>query len=1239
MTEHPSDAEAVFLAALERASAAERAAYVEGACAGRPELLRRVRELLAAHEESHGPLDVPPAGVTGTVDMPPPVELPGTIIGRYKLLQKIGEGGMGVVYLAEQQEPVRRQVALKVIKPGMDSEAVLARFEAERQALALMDHPNIAKVLDAGTAPTTLPHSPERERGRSEGAGRAALTMTVSCSPRPGERGSGEAAPRPYFVMELVKGVPITRYCDEHRLTPPERLELFVTVCQAVQHAHQKGIIHRDLKPSNVLVASYDGKPVPKVIDFGVAKATGQRLTERTLFTGFGVLVGTLEYMSPEQAEFNALDVDTRSDVYALGVLLYELLTGTTPLTRPRLKQAALAEALRVIREEDPPRPSTRLSESVDSLASVSAQRRTDPAKLTKLVRGELDWIVMKALEKDRGRRYDTASALARDVGHYLEDEPVEAGPPSMRYRVRKFLCKHRAGVWAAAAVLIALLVGFVATTLGLLQAERAAAEEARQRNEAREANANLRQARDALRETLYAAQANLIQHAWDANDLGRIRELLRAQIPAGGAPDLRGFERYFWDRRAHAALKTVPLEGAGGVVGSLGPAVSPDGTRVVGWCADPSGLPPREVRVWDTASGATLLTLAPPRDTYGWSAGPHSPTFDASGKRVLLQGKTRPRPQGGGEAVYGCWDAVSGQVLFMIRQPYEGAFPPQHVALSPDGKRFAAAVTLPDDKGGAQAVKVWDTATGKALLLLKGRSGRAAGLAFSPDSTTLAAAFATAAGNAPGGDVKVWSVAGGEERLTLDSLRAGVPRLAFTPDGRALALIKGSVGDWRLSLVDLRTGKELPAPHWAAGVREPLGFADLAFSPDGQRFAVPGSGGVRVRETATGRLLAVFKGHAGQVRSAAFSRDGARLVTAGADGTACVWPASPGDEPVLLEGPANPLHRLVFNANGTRIAAVSSPAGSAAPSEIRVWDVSGRRLFLAAVPFGPGTEREVNLPAVALSADGRRVAAARCGLGRGGRPRAELRVWDVDTGKELYSLGGESSWFQDIALSPDGLLVAAPDMVKGKNIIRVWDIATGREHGRFPVGSGATQTLAFSPDGTRLASVGGALEEPPVLKVWELASGRELWAVKDTAAGPPAADPVVAFSPDGRRIAWAGGRGGLGVPAEVTVTDAADGRPRASLKGHAGSIAHLAFSPDGRRIVSVDMGHPNSNPGRAQVWDAATGSPLLTLAWEGMTVRGAGFSRDGHRLYTAGLGLLISGRVCVLKPWDGTPR
>jgi eukaryotic-like serine/threonine-protein kinase len=439
----PRTEESIFTEALDKRSPDELVAFLDGACGSDAALRARVENLLRSHEHAGSFLRKP---LAATVDQPAR-EQPGMVIGPYKLMEQIGEGGMGLVFVAEQQQPVRRRVALMIIKPGMDSRQVIARFEAERQALALMDHQNIAKVYDTGTT----------ESGR------------------------------PYFVMELVHGVPITDYCDANQLTPRQRLELFVPVCQAVQHAHQKGIIHRDLKPSNVLVTMYDDKPVPKVIDFGVAKAVEQRLTEKTVYTQFGTLVGTFEYMSPEQAEMNAFGVDTRSDVYALGVLLYELLTGTTPLERPRLRQAAFDEIRRIIKEEEPPRPSVRLSTS-GALAKVAAARKTDPGKLSRLVRGELDWVVMRCLEKDRTRRYDTASALARDVERYLRDEPVEACPPSAGYRLRKLARKYRKPLEAAAAFAILLLAGVVVSSWLAVRATQAEKDTRAERDRALEA-------------------------------------------------------------------------------------------------------------------------------------------------------------------------------------------------------------------------------------------------------------------------------------------------------------------------------------------------------------------------------------------------------------------------------------------------------------------------------------------------------------------------------------------------------------------------------------------------------------------------------------------------------------------------------------------------------------------------------------------------------------------------------
>jgi serine/threonine protein kinase len=488
--------EELFHGALSRPRA-ERAAFLDQACAGNAPLRAGVEALLGAHEapgsllnNAPGASDAnsaesrlaatqasqpPGADLAATGQYTPnaedsmgagtvtaeyrPEAMTGVVIGgRYTLQEKIGEGGMGEVWTAKQTEPVKRKVALKLIKTGMDSRAVLQRFEQERQALALMDHPNIAKVLDGGMTPTG----------------------------------------QPYFVMELVNGLPLNRFCDEMKLTLKARLELFVPICQAVQHAHQKGIVHRDLKPANILVTMIDGKPVPKVIDFGVAKATSGKLTEETMSTGFGAVVGTLEYMSPEQAGFSGEDIDTRADIYSLGVILYELLTGLRPIDRMRLKKAALTEMIRIIREDEPSKPSTRLSTD-ESLPSLAAMRQIEPRKLTALLRGELDWVVMKCLEKQRDRRYETANALARDVQRYLSDEAVEARPPSAGYRLKKFVKRNKGQVIAASLVFLALVGGGVGTGIGMVQARRANADLADTNMELADKSAQLAEKNTAL--------------------------------------------------------------------------------------------------------------------------------------------------------------------------------------------------------------------------------------------------------------------------------------------------------------------------------------------------------------------------------------------------------------------------------------------------------------------------------------------------------------------------------------------------------------------------------------------------------------------------------------------------------------------------------------------------------------------------------------------------------------------
>ena len=525
----------------------ERQAFLDEVCAGQPELREAVESLLSAYQMGSY---LEPAEAT-TTEFGPLVDETGTHIGAYKLLEKNGEGGMGVVYMAEQRLPIKRRVALKIIKLGMDTKQVVARFEAERQALAMMDHPNIAKVLDAGAT----------DNGR------------------------------PYFVMELVRGIKVTEYCDQNRLSNGQRLELFSLICQAIQHAHQKGIIHRDIKPSNILVTLHDGVPVPKVIDFGIAKATQAELTEKTLVTQFHQLIGTPAYMSPEQAEMSGLDIDTRSDIYSLGVLLYELLTGKTPLDGKQLLRAGYEELLRRIKVDEPLKPSTKARTlEGEERTAVANNRRVDPSRLGNELRGDLDWIVMKTLEKDRARRYETASALAMDIKRHLCNETVLARPPSAAYRFQKLLYRNKFTFAAIGAVAIALVVGIVGSTS---QAFRALRAEQKAVAAAQRATTALRQSR----RHSYAADMKAADVAVQQNNLGYARGLLKRYLPGSDEEDLRGVEwRYLWQACRSDALKSFHHDA---IVNQA--VFSPDG-RIVA-TASLDGV----VRIWEVSSGKQI--------------------------------------------------------------------------------------------------------------------------------------------------------------------------------------------------------------------------------------------------------------------------------------------------------------------------------------------------------------------------------------------------------------------------------------------------------------------------------------------------------------------------------------------------------------------------------------------------------------------------------------------------------
>ena len=598
MKPEPPREEALFQAANQLTGPAQ-AMFLDGACHGDPALRQRLEALLTAHEAPVGVLgDESVQTITLELPEPAPDEAVGQTLGRYKLLERVGEGGCGVVYVAEQTQPVRRRVALKVIKLGMDTKQVVARFEAERQALAMMDHPNIAKVLDAGTT----------DLGR------------------------------PYFVMELVRGIKITDYCDQANLSTKERLDLFIKVCQAIQHAHQKGIIHRDIKPSNILVTLHDGVPVPKVIDFGIAKATEGRLTDNTVYTQLHQFIGTPAYMSPEQAEMSGLDIDTRSDIYSLGVLLYELLAGSTPFDAKELMASGIDAMRKTIREKEPQRPSTRLATlGADQLTTTARRRSADTSKLLHQLKGDLDWIVMKCLEKDRQRRYETANGLAADLKRHLNNEPVVARPPSAGYRFQKAFRRNKLAFTAATAVAAALLVGISASvwqaaraTKARIQADasRQAAQASEQKAVAAQADAQTKQreaegersradaqARAAVesqaqsRRLLYASDMNNAQQSLKQNNLGKARRLLERHLPQPGEEDLRGWEwRYLWQLTRSSALVTLTnrLTTRGFDV-----SFSPDGTRLaVGWWDG-------RVDLWDVPGRRLLRVLTEPKQPY----------------------------------------------------------------------------------------------------------------------------------------------------------------------------------------------------------------------------------------------------------------------------------------------------------------------------------------------------------------------------------------------------------------------------------------------------------------------------------------------------------------------------------------------------------------------------------------------------------------------------------------------
>jgi serine/threonine protein kinase/WD40 repeat protein len=1121
--------EALFSRALEFRPD-ERAAFLAGACGPDSALLARVRALLQAHEANEGVLPAQPREEAGDVVA---AEKPGDRIGHYKLLQQIGEGGCGVVYMAEQQEPVRRRVALKVIKLGMDTKKVVARFEAERQALALMDHPNIAKVFDAGTTQTG----------------------------------------RPYFVMELVRGVKITDYCAEQELPTAQRLELFMQACRAIQHAHQKGIIHRDIKPSNVLVTVHDGVPVPKVIDFGIAKATGGRLTDQTLFTSFEQLVGTPAYMSPEQAELKGLDIDTRSDIYSLGVLLYELLTGATPFDGKELLSAGLDEMRRTIREKEPLRPSTRLTMELAKAASSGLDRHAPKQKsgserqkpetegdssqwllqqkeLIHVLRGDLDWIVMKCLEKDRTRRYETANGLAMDLQRHLRSEPVVARPPSNVYRFQKLVRRNKLIVLAAAAVALALVVGTLGSTWEAIRARQAERAQGRLHDEADRALAGEAKQRAAAEQHLYDAllgEARAKQFSGRAGQrfesldaiskaaaIRHSTELSDAAVAACALPDLR--EQKSWRFSTHWAAQNLCFDDAFGLYAYR--TLSGFSVRRVRDDQEENFLPVKDVN--DLANGL-LLRRFDPRGRYltasclttggGWRCR----VWDLSRRGALAldlesgaYGDFSPDGQAfavvNPDGTVSVKEIESGRDLKRFRTDGK----PDLLRFSPDGSRLASLEL------DGSTVRIWDSSSGRLITSFLSL-GSLSYLAWNHDGALLATGRAD-------GQIEVWEVESGRLHARMEGHEGRVIALAFSHQGNLLA---SGCWDSTLRLWDVAKGRQLVVYRTQD--------AELHFGPDDRTLAYAVEGETaKLLEVAhsTGYRQLVGTMDTPRPWGADFSPDGRLMVVSTANGIG-FWDIINGKQIGLM--PTASCRSVHFQTYGD-LGIVGSTADGLYRWPLHVQSTAHGSFLRAGAP-------QILMPKdlfrySALDRDGRRILASR-------ELAFDPLLVDLANPTNILSLRGHPGT-QFVALDPGGRW-AATGTWKGTGV-NVYEVSTGQLIRALPARGSAV--VAFSPDEDWLAAA-----DMTALRFWKTGTWQP--APQSVPGDQVSEINPLAFSPDSRLLA------AVHATCEVQILKVPTWEVIATLR--LPTFAHVAclnFSPDGTRLAAF------GRSGQVDVWD-----------------------------------------------------